>query len=225
METSFVRRNYGRMRRRVIITVLLIVGIFIAGILLITENMQSAMLAIAEARIKSVTTRAMNDAILACMDENGKYSDIIQVYEDGSNVYLLQANTRNMNILATDCSLFAQERIAELGEQGISVALGTITGIPFLSGKGPSIRVSFTPVGSVQSGFNSEFTSAGINQTLYRVNLTLTASVKLVMPGISETVKVYAEAAIAETILVGDVPQTYANLADTGNFLNLVPKE
>lgn len=77
----------------------------------------------------------------------------------------------------------------------------------------------------MQSEFNSEFVSSGINQTLYRVNLLLTASVRLVMPGVSETISVRAEAAIAESIIVGDVPEVYTNVASEEDMLNLIPTE
>ena len=52
--------------------------------------------------------------------------------------------------------------------------LGTITGIPMLSGVGPKITMKFTPVGAVLSDFDSEFVAAGINQTVHRVKLRLT---------------------------------------------------
>ena len=77
----------------------------------------------------------------------------------------------------------------------------------------------------MQSEFSSEFISSGINQTLYRVNLRLIASVRLVMPGVSETVSVQAEAAIAESIIVGDVPEVYTNVASEEDMLNLIPTE
>ena len=94
-----------------------------------------------------------------------------------------------------------------------------------MAGKGPGISVSFSPAGSVESEFRSEFVSSGINQTLYRVNLELTASVRLVMPGVSETVSVRAEAAIAESIIVGEVPGVYTNVASEEDMLNLIPTE
>ena len=153
------------------------------------------------------------------------YAQLISVRENGDKVYLLQANTRNMNILAADCAEAAQDRIAQIGEQGISVPLGTVTGVSFLSGKGPGIHVSFTPVGSVQSEFSSELRASGINKSLYRVNLKLTASLRLILPGVTDTIQVSAEAAIAESIIVGDVPEVYTNVANEEDMLNLIPSD
>ena len=216
-------------RRRLLRIALFLFALFIAlsaaGIAVLSINMRPTMTALAIARIRSVAARAMNDAILESMGDETNYARLIQVHESADRVYMLQANTHKMNILAADCAEAAQERIAQMGDQGISIPLGTITGISFLAGKGPSVKVSFSPAGSVQSEFSSEFISSGINQTLYRVNLRLIASVRLVMPGVSETVSVQAEAAIAESIIVGDVPEVYTNVASEEDMLNLIPTE
>ncbi|MEG1547956.1 MAG: sporulation protein YunB [Clostridia bacterium] len=225
MEAECFRRKSRSGRIKATIVLVTALALLICFVIHISINMRTAMATLASARIKSLAARAMNDAILESMSDQDTYSQLIDVRDTGSHVYMLQANTRNMNLLAAECSEAAQARIAALGEQGISVPLGTITGITFFSGKGPRISVSFSPVGSVQSAFDSEFISSGINQTLYRVNLHLTASIKLVMPGISETIQIVSQVAIAENILVGDVPQVYTDVANKDDMLNLIPTE
>lgn len=229
MEKSSARPGIVSRKKRFLRTVLLLIVLLIVllslSVALLSVNMRPAMAALAIARIRSVAARAMNDAILESMGDETNYARLIQVHESSERVYMLQANTHKMNILAADCAEAAQERIAQMGDQGISIPIGTITGISFLAGKGPSLKVTFSPAGSVQSEFNSEFVSSGINQTLYRVNLLLTASVRLVMPGVTETIFVRAEAAIAESIIVGDVPEVYTNVASEEDMLNLIPTE
>ena len=229
MEKSSARPGIVSRKKRFLRTVLFLLVLLIVllslSVALLSVNMRPAMTALAIARIRSVAARAMNDAILESMGDETNYARLIQVHESSERVYMLQANTHKMNILAADCAEAAQERIAQMGDQGISIPIGTITGISFLAGKGPSLKVTFSPAGSVQSEFYSEFVSSGINQTLYRVNLLLTASVRLVMPGVSETISVRAEAAIAESIIVGDVPEVYTNFASEEDMLNLIPTE
>ena len=213
MEKSSARPGIVSRKKRFLRTVLFLLVLLIVllslSVALLSVNMRPAMTALAIARIRSVAARAMNDAILESMGDETNYARLIQVHESSERVYMLQANTHKMNILAADCAEAAQERIAQMGDQG----------------KGPSLKVTFSPAGSVQSEFNSEFVSSGINQTLYRVNLLLTASVRLVMPGVSETISVRAEAAIAESIIVGDVPEVYTNVASEEDMLNLIPTE
>ncbi len=192
--------------------------------MMLNSNMRPALAAIAESRITALAVSAMNDAIMERMDSNS-YTSLITAYDNGSKVYMIQADTRQMNMLAADCCAAAQTRIAAMGELGVSVPIGTVSGITYLSGRGPGIRVIFTPVGSVESDFDSELISSGINQSLYRVNIRLTSTIRLIMPGLSHSIEVSAKAAIAESIIVGDVPQVYTNVADQDDMLNLIPTE
>ncbi|MBQ4611503.1 MAG: sporulation protein YunB [Clostridia bacterium] len=197
---------------------------FVALLFTVNANMRPALTAIAEARVTALAVSAMNDAIMERMDDNS-YTSLITAYDNGEKVYMIQADTRQMNMLASDCCAAAQMRIAAMGEQGVSVPLGTVSGITYLSGRGPGIRVTFTPVGSVESDFDSELVSSGINQSLYRVNIRLTSTIRLIMPGVSHSIEVNAKAAIAESIIVGDVPQVYTNVADKEDMMNLIPTE
>ena len=218
METTPALRKNHRALRRMLICIsaaAILIGVLLAWL----------GAALATARIRSVAAKAMNDAILDTMQQDENYTELLHIRENGSKVYMVQADPRQMNLLSAQCAEAAQQRIAALGEQGIIIPLGTITGISFLSGKGPAIHVSYTPAGSVQSQFSSEFTSSGINQTLYRVNIKLTASIQLVMPGIYELIRVSTEAAIAENIIAGEVPQVYTNVASEEDILNLIPTD
>ncbi len=220
---SYRRSLHSRRRLRVFLGALILLPPVI--LVYLSINLRPVMAAQAEARIQTLCTKAMNDAISITMQSSSAYDDLVKVKENGEHVYLLQANAQGMNLLASGCADAAQDEISQLGKQGIAISLGTITGVPFFSGKGPYIRVSFTPVGSVQSSFQSEFVAAGINQTLYRVKLNLNSSIKLILPGVTETVNVGTEAAICESILVGAVPEVYTNVEDTEDMLNLVPTE
>ena len=224
MEENTLRRKRKKPLKILLLTACIFVTGCIALLLVINDNMRPALTAIAEARITALAVSAMNDAIMERMDDNS-YTSLITAYDNGEKVYMIQADTRQMNMLASDCCAAAQTRIAAMGEQGVSVPLGTVSGITYLSGRGPGIRVMFTPVGSVESDFDSELVSSGINQSLYRVNIRLTSTIRLIMPGVSHSIEVSAKAAIAESIIVGEVPQVYTNVADEEDMMNLIPTE
>ena len=224
MEEKTLRRKRKKPLKILLLTACIFMTGCIALLLMINDNMRPALTAIAEARITALAVSAMNDAIMERMDDNS-YTSLITAYDNGEKVYMIQADTRQMNMLASDCCAAAQTRIAAMGEQGVSVPLGTVSGITYLSGRGPGIRVLFTPVGSVESDFDSELVSSGINQSLYRVNIRLTSTIRLIMPGVSHSIEVSAKAAIAESIIVGEVPQVYTNVADEEDMMNLIPTE
>lgn len=224
MEEKTLHRRRRRPLKMLLLGIMFICICITALFFAINANMRPALTAIAEARVTALAVSAMNDAIMERMDDNS-YTSLITAYDNGDKVYMIQADTRQMNMLASDCCAAAQLRIAAMGEQGVSVPLGTVSGITYLSGRGPGIRVTFTPVGSVESDFDSELVSSGINQSLYRVNIRLTSTIRLIMPGVSHSIEVNAKAAIAESIIVGEVPQVYTNVADEEDMMNLIPTE
>ncbi len=213
-----------RRRKRLAVTLLLLFALGVGALVFINANLRPVLAGLSAARVQSVAARAMNDAILEVLrEEEAGYGALVNVYENNGKVYLLQANSAKLNTLSADCANAAQARIAALGEQGVSIPLGTLSGIPLLAGTGPRITLHFTPAGAVHASFESEFRSAGIIQTLHRVNLRLTATVRVVLPGESLSLTVAAEAPVAENVIVGDVPGAYTNVANEEDLLNLVP--
>ena len=114
MEKSSARPGIVSRKKRFLRTVLFLLVLLIVllslSVALLSVNMRPAMTALAIARIRSVAARAMNDAILESMGDETNYARLIQVHESSERVYMLQANTHKMNILAADCAEAAQER-------------------------------------------------------------------------------------------------------------------
>lgn len=209
-----------RKRLIVLISVLVtLVGVFFY----VNANIRPVLTGLAGARVQAVAAKAMNDAILDIIADGAEYESLVHVYATETQVYLLQANSSKLNVLAAECANAAQQRIGRLGEQGVTIPIGTISGIPMFAGLGPRITLKFTPAGAVKASFDSEFRSAGINQTLHRINLKLTATVRVILPGESQSLTVEAEAPITENVIVGSVPDAYTNVTNEADLLNLVP--
>ena len=213
----------GKRKRKALICLVLV--LLAAGGMLwyVNASIRPVLEGLASARVESASARAMNEAILEVLSTDAAGELLSAQASQEGHISLLTADAGKLNLLAADAAAAAQRRIQDLGEQGVSVALGTLSGIPLLSGLGPRLSFRFTPVGMVQSSFHSEFRSAGINQTLHRITLQLTGTVRLVLPGRSYTVTVMALAPISENVIVGDVPDAYTNVADRDDLLNLIP--
>ena len=189
----------------------------------VNASLRPVLEGLAAARVESAAARAMNEAILEVLGTASTGELLTARESNQGHVSLLTADAGRLNLLAADCARMAQDRIMDLGEQGVSVPLGTLSGIPMLAGLGPRLSFRFTPVGMVQSSFRSEFRSAGINQTLHRITLQLTGTVRIILPGRSSSVTVTTQAPVAENVIVGDVPDAYANVANEEDLLNLIP--
>ena len=79
------------------------------------------------------------------------------------------------------------------------------------------------PVGAVSSNFDSEFDSVGINMTKHTLFLYVNTHISIVMP--VKTYDFYStnQVMLAESIIVGKVPEVYLNGGSLGKSLNLVP--
>lgn len=207
------------------VAVILLILIVIAY-LLIDEAVRPTILSISEARLRAIAVKAMNDAVRETVGKDINYADLINIEKDqNGNITLVYANAVLMNNLAASTAIAAQDKILSIGEQGISIPIGTIIGGQLLSGRGPAVSVKFEPVGSVTTDFKTEFEDAGINQTRHKIYLILNSSVRIIIGNASQTVEISSQVLISETIIIGDVPQSYMRFESKEGRLNLLPIE
>ena len=188
------------------------------------SNLNPIVVRMAEARARQLAVEAINQAAEEMMSPSLRYSDLVNVSTDEQGrVTMLSANTMMMNNLSSRAALTAQRNLAALADQGVSLPLGAALGIDIFSGAGPRFRVSVVPVGSVITRFETAFESAGINQTRHEITLEVSTLMRIVIPAGAKTVMMESTIPVAESIIVGQVPDTYLNVPNAQGILNLVP--
>ena len=100
-------------------------------------------------------------------------------------------------------------RISQVPTGDLSIPIGSLTGSALLAGRGPRISVRMESVGSSEANFRNAFTSAGINQTKHQIYLVVDVYVSILLPGFSTTTKFSNTYSVAETVIVGSVPDNY----------------
>ncbi len=167
--------------------------------------------------IYSLSTSAVSNAVYDVINETGiTYDDLVTIEEDANgSISLISVNTITVNQLARRFYQVAQEYLDEMGENGIDIALGTFTGIPFLVGIGPKINIKLVSIGIMTASFTSSFESAGINQTKHTLTINIYASVSLILPAYTSTVDSTTEFLVAESIINGEVPEVYLGSNNT----------
>ena len=206
----------------------LLVGVLVCAALALAivgafSNLNRALISLAEARAEQRALQQISLALDDVMHKSLDYEDLVDVhYDENSEASMLSANTILMNRIAADAAIAAQENIDLLADEGIVLPLGSALGSGIFSGKGPRVRFEILPVGTVKTTFVTEFESAGINQTRHKISLEATASVRIVLPSGARTVSVQASALMAESILIGEVPQSYIQVPETGDALNFL---
>ena len=215
-----------KLRRRVAVGCLLgCVLAVLGGVLVIERNLTRVVLSLAQAQARAMAVQVLNQSAAELLTTGGvTYDSLMHVTRDeNGQVRLIQANAPEMNRLASQVSLMAQEKLLARGDQAVKVPLGSALGLTLFAGAGPKIEVRILPVGSVHAAFHTDFQTAGINQTRHRVSLLLTAQVQMVIPTGAQKVEVSTQVAMAESIIVGDVPDTFTDVGDDMDMLDLVP--
>ena len=171
--------------------------------------------------IYSLSTSAVSNAVYDVLVKNNiSYEDLVNIeYNDSGDITLISLETVELNLLTREFYKVSQDYLDAMGSEGIDVSLGTFSGIPFLSGFGPKINLKLVSIGAMTASFESEFVSAGINQTNHSLYVKLYASVSLILPAYTERMDSVTEMLVAESVIVGKVPQVYLS----GGSLNFSP--
>ena len=212
--------RYSRLKRRFMLMILILLVLLI----LTERNIKPMVFALAEARSAAMASQVLNLALADALGDGIGYDDLMNVRMDQKGqVALLSANTIRMNQLANRAGQAALRRLEAMSSARVTVPLGAALGLTMLAGSGPGIPVSVVPVGSVRTEFATEFEACGINQTRHKVYLQLTASIRIVIPTGAKTTQVSANMLVAESIIVGGVPEGFVGYNLEEEELNLVP--
>ncbi len=201
---------YNKGGRKKVIALILIIFLLFSAIY-ISRRLGQLMIKIAEWDINNLVDILANDAINEAIDElDAQYDDIITISSDSQgNVTSINTNMAYANKLKTHVINKIYETLPSVESQVIEIPLGNLFGSKLFSGTGPYIPVKIMSVTSVNSSLENEFLSVGINQTMHKIYIDATIDLSVMVPGYESVVSVSTTVLIAETVIVGKVPDTY----------------
>ena len=209
--------------KKIILCLVLVIIFFIYIFIFVNNNIKPTLLAVSEIRVKSVATQAINDSISSKLIDGIDYTDLIFVkYDNSGRVVLMQANTILMNNMASAVASEVQNQMKQIAQSDIKIPLNNAFDVQIITL--PSIKLKMIPQGAVSVDFATEFQESGINQTRHRIYLIVEAEIKIIVPLVSENIKITSNIPIAETIIVGEVPYQYINIQKEG-ILSIVKKK
>ena len=115
-----------------------------------------------------------------------------------------------MNRMKARLTEAVSNRLMSLENQDVAIPLGTLLGWQLLAGRGPEVHLQIVPASFVESNVVDTLETAGINQTQHRVCIRFTVEMSAILPGYSTSVEVADEVCVAQTLIVGQVPEFYA---------------
>jgi len=169
---------------------------------------------LAGARVHNLAAQAINQAVaesIARMEI--MYDDLIHFEKDDTGrITALKTDMVMANRVKNNIHAATLEKIQGLSSTSVKIPLGNLTEVDVFVGRGPGIPVKIVPIGIVDVTFSNQFTSEGINQTRHQIMMNIETDIGVLLPGFSTSQQVSIQVCIAETIIVGAVPDAYAEL-------------
>lgn len=197
--------------RRILRVILIFLLILCIMLLLLRKKYDSVMLDLTRTQVTNSTSDLINDAI-AEQIASGKieYDRIVYFEKDlEGKITALKTNIGEVNRLKTDTLNIINEQILSTEHSQMGIPLGSLFLPELLSGKGPEIPVKVLSIRNSDASFESSFTHAGINQTMHQLRMCVIVDVSVLVLGQTITFPVSSDMVVAETIIVGAVPDTF----------------
>ena len=171
----------------------------------------SAQIASADAR--DVVTAKINDAIIETLGEGDYDGDQFVSFQksESGEVTAISSNMARINELS---SRVLEKVVGSTKENTVTIGIptGNLTGASLLMGRGPKIPVKIVVLSSSRVEFDNSIITAGINQTKHQINLRVTVDMEILVPWGTQSTEVGTDVLIADTVIVGKVPDTYLNM-------------
>ena len=207
----------GRPRRNRGISILFLLVALLLFLAAASLYLKDVSTAIAVSDASDAVTVSINNAIADIM-RNGDYSaDYFVTFEksEAGEITAISSNMARINALSAKIL----DRIVGATDTHmltVNIPVGNLTGVSVLMGRGPKVPVKIITMTSSRVEFNNSIVTAGINQTKHQINLEVIVDIDILVPWGTESTQVVTEVLIADTIVVGRVPDTYLSM-DTGD--------
>ena len=201
-----MRRRFQILFRWILILIIIVMG----ALLLFRDRYRDAIRELARTQVTNTTSDLINDAIDGQIEQGSIQYDRIVYFEKDLNgrITALKTNMSEVNRLKTNILNLINDEILAMDTSHLGVPLGSLFLPEFLSGKGPSVPVQILSIRNSDASFGSRFTEAGINQTMHQLSLEVLVDVSVLVLGETHSFSVSSQVVVAETIIVGDVPDT-----------------
>ena len=200
--------RHRRRRATALLILLALAGFLLAGMLYLKRI--SSQIAVSDAC--DIMTMEVNAAITQVLEEGDYDADWFVRFEknEAGEVTAISSNMTHVNALS---ATLLDRVIGLTGNRNITVSIpaGNLTGLSLLMGRGPGIPVEIMVLTSSHVEFRNNIVTAGINQTKHQIILLVIVDIDVLVPWGTESAQVCTELLIADTVVVGQVPETYLN--------------
>ena len=191
-------------------------------LLLSARQMGPLLEQLATAKVSNAVTGIVSEAVYEAIESGElQYESLISFEKNNEGgITAVHSNMAAFNHLQAEILSTVLTRLGQVSSRDLSIPIGSLTGSALLAGRGPRITVRMESVGSSEANFHNAFTSAGINQTKHQIILTVDVDVSILLPGFTTATEVSNSFIVAETVIVGAVPETYTSFTtESGTYI------
>lgn len=168
-----------------------------------------------------ITTNIVSDATYNVLDMlKLDYDDIVKTSRlDDNEISTIQTNVNATNQIKSQIINEITTKLNSVKNFSYKIPLGTVLGNDYLIDRGPDISFRLTPMGYANGELSSSFSSVGINQTHHQIILTIDIQITTLIPMHNASTTVTTNYVVAETVIVGKVPQYYTSVTSDDDKL------
>ncbi len=209
-------------RRRKLLSIGILLLLLFCTLWLIDTRVRPVIQSVSSYQARVFATKAINDAIAQELaGENIRYDNLVMISQNETGgITAIQTDMVALNRLRSSATEAVLDCLAQMEQQSIEIPIGTLSGIQFFSGRGPTVEFKVVPAGFLQTQLENRFDSAGINQTRHQIMLNMNMNVIAIIPGYSVTTEVTVNFCLAETVVVGVVPDAFTQIIGDESGLN-----
>lgn len=201
-----------RLRRRLWLpAALLTVALMVWAAASLDSQIQPLLQEYAEYETRADTVRLMNDAIAREMAQSPDlYQDLCDLaYGEDGTLRSVQADTQAVNLARSSLVRAVTDALDAAPEELSKIPVGSLLESALLNNLGPSWTLTIQPQGYVEGELTETVTPAAINRVEYRIDLTLTTAVNMILDGRTHVLQVETTVPLTHLLLEGSIPSYY----------------
>lgn len=208
------KRKVCRKQNRFILLLSATLFISVLFFILYETKIRPVICEVAVAQAQSVAVTTLNDELNRIIaTESIGYDDLVVLQKDAQNrISAITTDMAKVSRLKSKIAVYVQEKMREVDRMTMRIPLGTLVSNGLFSGYGPRIPIRLTSVGRAIVDIEDSFIEAGINQTRHEIHLLVTAKISVLMPGGATITEIHTKIPIAQSVIVGEVPQSVTNV-------------
>ncbi|QZA32727.1 sporulation protein YunB [Hydrogenibacillus sp. N12] len=206
--TAFRRRFRRRSIFFLVFTAALV--LFVQGFYLIERRMMPIIRSYAEVRVVQIAEQAIMQAIRSRLDEMPNGRDLlIKTIDPNRGVIAISLDAGGAARVQALAEESMRRTLGTLSRQRIDVPLGVALGSEVLANTGPRIPVTIVPIGAAEVELEPAVEETGINNVLLTLYLKIKLRMRVIIPFASNEKTIEQRIAVAQELIVGQVPLYY----------------